>query len=72
MPYKEFILFFPGANTYQMLSLFAYIPSNNKPITYLQNWRCIYMIGKNDTSLLNWIYKHVVDFTAEDDTSCLT
>lgn len=37
MPYKEFILFFPGANTYQMLSLFAYIPSNNKPITYLQN-----------------------------------
>lgn len=30
------------------------------------------MIGKNDTSLLKWIYKHVVDFTAEDDTSCLT
>lgn len=30
------------------------------------------MISKNDTSLLNWIYKYVVDFTADDDTSCLT
>lgn len=30
------------------------------------------MIRKTDSSLLNWIYKHVVDFTDEEDTSCLT
>ena len=30
------------------------------------------MIKKTDSSLLNWIYKHVVDFTLEDDRSGLT
>ena len=27
------------------------------------------MIKKTDSSLLNWIYKHVVDFTSENDKS---
>ncbi len=26
------------------------------------------MIKKTDDSLLNWIYKHVVDFTLENDS----
>ena len=30
------------------------------------------MISKTDTSLLNWIYKHVIDFTDENDNSGLT
>ena len=30
------------------------------------------MIKKTDSSLLNWICKHVVDFTLEDDTSGLS
>ena len=30
------------------------------------------MIRKTDSSLLNWIYKHVVDFTDENDKSGLT
>lgn len=30
------------------------------------------MIKKTDSSLLNWIYKHVVDFTLEDDESGLS
>ena len=30
------------------------------------------MIKKTDSSLLNWIYKHVVDFTLENDESGLT
>ena len=30
------------------------------------------MIKKTDSSLLNWIYKHVVDFTSENDKSGLT
>ena len=30
------------------------------------------MIKKTDSSLLNWIYKHVVDFTIENDKSGLT
>ena len=30
------------------------------------------MIKKTDSSLLNWIYKHVVDFTLEDDDSGLS
>ena len=32
----------------------------------------IKMIRKTDSSLLNWIYKHVVDFTDENDKSGLT
>lgn len=30
------------------------------------------MIKKTDSSLLNWIYKHVVDFTLDDDISGLS
>ncbi|WP_304047129.1 hypothetical protein [Methanobrevibacter gottschalkii] len=30
------------------------------------------MIRKTDSSLLNWIYKHVVDFTDENDKSGLS
>ena len=30
------------------------------------------MIKKTDSSLLNWIYKHVIDFTLEDDESGLS
>ena len=30
------------------------------------------MIHKTDSSLLNWIYKYVVDFTLENDKSGLT
>ena len=30
------------------------------------------MIKKTDSSLLNWIYKHVVDFTLENDESGLS
>ena len=30
------------------------------------------MIKKTDSSLLNWVYKHVVDFTLEDDESGLS
>lgn len=33
---------------------------------------CITMIRKTNKDLLNWIYKYVVDFTEENDTSKLT
>ena len=43
-----------------------HIYHNNKNLRYIS------MIKKTDSSLLNWIYKHVVDFTLEDDTSGLS
>ena len=30
------------------------------------------MIRKNSKDLIGWVYEHVIDFTAENDTSGLT